>query len=568
MEIPNNCYDGKYCFIIEVNDQKNICLGISRINDSRILQKLATGIKDPSEKKSKLELQDLALKHFENTVLRDDDGRLFDYEQVLVDREKEGIIEKIAQDEPKNGGKLRYLPNRPVFKENSTTKIRPVFDGSTHHGKSCSLNDCVEKGHNLIKMIPSILNRFRLGKIGVISDIRKAFLQISLHENDMDILRFFRWEAAVLNHQFKQAPEHWEKAAEKLKDSMYVDNCVASGDSSEELESFQRDSIKLLALGTFDLRGWRHSDIESNFDFQDNQQKSDPQEIQVLGLMWNMKEDTLSISYRETESKKEVTKRRILFLAHRIFDPIGFTCPITLIPKLLIQECWKIEASCDSKLPIDIERKFETWKKQLIEIQDFKVPRRLSNLDLKDTNLSLQVFCDASKSSYDTCVFLRAEREDEVTYQLIQARSKVAPLKGTSIPRLELLACTIGARIADSVKMDLHVEIVDVTYWSDSMDALHWIKRDSPWATFVANRVEEIRSLSSKENWRYVPGMQNPTNLPSKGCSVKPLKKIRWWEGPSWLKNSTEDCPKSELFPDMEVIKSEKKKTIITAAAT
>ncbi|GFV66015.1 uncharacterized protein TNCV_4086901 [Trichonephila clavipes] len=230
-------------------------------------------------------------------------------------------------------------------------------------------------------MIPAILNCFHLGKIGVISDIRKAFLKISLHENDMDFLRFLWWEggnskkaviyrhrrvvfgiscspfllAAILNHHFKQAPEHLE-AAEKLKDSMYVDYCLASVDSSKELESFQRDSTELLALGKFDLRGWRHSDIESNFDFQDNQQKSDPQEIQVLGLMWNVKEDTFPISYRETESK-EVTKRRILSLAHRIFDPIGFTCPITLIPKLLIQECWKIEASWDSKLQIDIERK-------------------------------------------------------------------------------------------------------------------------------------------------------------------------------------------------------------------
>ncbi|GFY44580.1 uncharacterized protein TNIN_435861 [Trichonephila inaurata madagascariensis] len=158
----------------------------------------------------------------------------------------------------------------------------------------------------------------------------------------------------------------------------------------------------------------------------------------------------------------------------------------------LFSSYWKIEASWDSKLPIDIERKFETWKKQLIGIQDLKVPRRLSNLDLKDTNLSLQVFCDASKLLYTTCVFLRAEREGEVTCQLIQARSKVVPLKGTSIPGLELLACTIGARIADSVKKDLHMENVDVTYWSDSMDALHWIKRDGPWATFVANRVEEI----------------------------------------------------------------------------
>ncbi|GFT86273.1 integrase catalytic domain-containing protein [Trichonephila clavipes] len=463
---------------MEVNDQKNICLGISRINDSRVLQKLTThnifisdssannkhsdeihillgsdiigklftgeikqlsegltavntrlggtvmgkfsceskfelknsllvhslftnrekisdlweldslGIKDPSEKKSKLELQDLALKHFENTVLRDDE-----------DWEKEGIIEKIAQDEPKNGGKFHYLPHRPVFKENSTTEIRPVFDGSAHHGKSCSLNDCVEKGgHNLIEMIPAILNRFRLGKIGVLSDIRKAFVQIFLHENGMNFLPFLWWEggnlekaviyrhrrvvfevscspfllAAVLKHHFKQAPEHLEKAAEKLIDSMFVDNCVASVDSSEELESFQRDSTELLALGKFDLRGWRHSDIESNFDFQDNQQKSDPEEILVLRLMWNVKEDTFSISYRETESKEEVTKRIILLLAHRYFDPIGFTCPITLITELLIEECWKIETSRNSKLQIDIERKFERWKTSRFHV-DYRI---------------------------------------------------------------------------------------------------------------------------------------------------------------------------------------------------
>ncbi|GFV21514.1 reverse transcriptase domain-containing protein [Trichonephila clavipes] len=237
-----------------------IIFKIEKISDLGKIDSL--GIKDLSEKKSKLELQDLALKHFENTVF------LFDYEKVFVDWEKEGIIEKIAQYESKDGGKFHYLPHRPVFKENSTTKIRPVFDGSAHHGKSCSLNDCVEKGPILIEMIPVILNRFLLGKIGVTSDIRKAFFQISLHEHDMNFLRFL----------------------------------------------------------------WREG---GNFE--------------------------KPVIYRETESK-EVTKRRILSLAHRFFYPIGFTCPIILITELLIQECWKIETSWNSKLQIDIERKFEVEK--------------------------------------------------------------------------------------------------------------------------------------------------------------------------------------------------------------
>ncbi|GFT88104.1 uncharacterized protein TNCV_2449381 [Trichonephila clavipes] len=130
---------------------------------------------------------------------------------------------------------------------------------------------------------------------------------------------FVDWEKKGIIEKIVQ--DEPKMAAEKLIDSMFVDNCVASVDSSEELESFQRDSTELLALGKFDLRGCRHSDIESNFDFQDNQQKYDPQEIQVLGLLWNVKEDTLSISYRETESK-EVTKRRILYLAHQILTQL------------------------------------------------------------------------------------------------------------------------------------------------------------------------------------------------------------------------------------------------------
>ncbi|GFY74347.1 uncharacterized protein TNIN_440451 [Trichonephila inaurata madagascariensis] len=128
------------------------------------------GINDPSEKKSKLELQDLALKHFENTVLRDDEGRyivsipriernekledhyslakgrlektvktlkftgrLFDYEQVFVDWEKEGIIEKIAKINPKSGGKFHYLP-KDLLKENSTI-VSSCVCGSAHQGK-------------------------------------------------------------------------------------------------------------------------------------------------------------------------------------------------------------------------------------------------------------------------------------------------------------------------------------------------------------------------------------------------------------------------------------------------
>ncbi|KFM68098.1 hypothetical protein X975_25247, partial [Stegodyphus mimosarum] len=111
-------------------------------------------------------------------------------------------------------------------------------------------------------------------------------------------------------------------AAEKLKDSMYVDNCVTSVNSVEELESFQRDAKELLAMGKFDLRGWLHSEMcGQTFEREIEHQKSDLPEVMVLGLAWNLEEDSLSVTYRETETKGEfITKRKILSLAHRIFD--------------------------------------------------------------------------------------------------------------------------------------------------------------------------------------------------------------------------------------------------------
>ncbi|GIY70446.1 reverse transcriptase [Caerostris extrusa] len=99
---------------------------------------------------------------------------------------------------------------------------------------------------------------------------------------------------------------------------------------------------------------------------------------------------------------------------------------------------------------------FKKWKNRVIELKKIAILRRLSRLSFK-----------------------------QVTCQLLQARSRVAHLKNITIVRLELLACYIGARLADTVKKDLKLEDVDVFYWSDSMDALHCIKKEGPWKTFV-----------------------------------------------------------------------------------
>ncbi|GFV98103.1 transposable element Tcb2 transposase [Trichonephila clavipes] len=170
--------------------------------------------------------------------------KLKEYQEVFNQWGNDGIIEEINPDEIDTKGLgVHYLPHRAVFKDNSTTKVRPVFDGFAKTKNSVSINDCLEKGPNLIEMIPAILNRFGWGEIGVISNIKQAFLQIALNEVDRDVLHFIWWRegdshntvyyrhcrvvfgiscspfllAAILNYVLDQAEEHVKSIAMKLK---------------------------------------------------------------------------------------------------------------------------------------------------------------------------------------------------------------------------------------------------------------------------------------------------------------------------------------------------------------
>lgn len=591
------------------------------------LWKLDTlGILDPGQKESRQEIEKAAEEHFNRNIRIVEDGRyevalpwihghpplpscrnvaerrlkncveslkkserLEDYEAVFQEWLQEKIIEEVSlSDDIEND---HYLPHRAVFKENSTTKIRPVFDGSCKIKGFPSINDCLEKGPNLVELIPSIINRFRLKSIGVISDIRKAFLQIQLNQFDRPFLKFLWWEkgdpkklkifqhrrvvfgltcspyllGATLQYHLKHAPEEFKPTAEKLLDSFYIDNCVTSVDNEKELETFINESKALLSTAQFDLRGWEHTSVCPKLE---NTDTADKDNVPVLGLSWDLNKDTLSIDLREDKSDQEIlTKRKILSLTHKVFDPIGYTSPFTLLPKIMLQECWQLKISWDAELPSTIKKKFEKWKNQLTDLRNIEIPRCLGIFTLPQ-NLSLHVFCDASKLAYATCIFLRSKDQNSISCQLVQARTRVSPLKSITIPRLELLACTIGARLAKSVKTDLRMPDLATFFWSDSNNALYWIKKNDQWAPFVYNRVQEIRKLTNPEDWHYVPGSLNPADLPSRGCSAEYLKKTRWWEGPQWLKESQETWPNDTMEPDFEIINSEKRKTVVTATNT
>ncbi|UYV62904.1 hypothetical protein LAZ67_2002387 [Cordylochernes scorpioides] len=235
---------------------------------------------------------------------------------------------------------------------------------------------------------------------------------------------------------------------------------------------------------------------------------------------------------------------------------------------LILQETWIQKLTWDEVLPGCLVQRFWKWFSKLKHLPNIEIPRWLCFKDSYVEKTTLHIFCDASQFAYATCIFLRIEKEDRVDIQLIQARTRVAPLKKLTIPRLELLACLIGARLAANVIQDLEFEEIPRFYWTDSTNALCWIQREDNWAAFVMNRVKEIHNLSSPESWRHIPGRLNPADLPSRGCSAESLKETRWWEGPAWLKVSQEEWPKSTIIPNLEIVYSERRKTILNTLCT
>ncbi|GFU83202.1 integrase catalytic domain-containing protein [Trichonephila clavipes] len=227
---------------------------------------------------------ELCLKRLESTTRKlEKIGFREKYHEVFRKWLAEGVIEEIPGKELPV--RTHYLPHRPVIKETSATssmKIRPVFDASAKINNHPSLNDCLETGNNLIESVPAILARFRLKPIGVISDIRRAFLQISLHEKDRDFVRFLWYDnegnirtnrharvafgvtsspfllMAVINyHLLKESVKerYSEEFLKKLQDSFYVDNCVTRVQNNAELRIFVESATNVMKEGMFDLRG-------------------------------------------------------------------------------------------------------------------------------------------------------------------------------------------------------------------------------------------------------------------------------------------------------------------------
>ena len=269
----------------------------------------------------------------------------------------------------------------------------------------------------------------------------------------------------------------------------------------------------------------------------------------ALGLKWNTRTDSLvfmiELDSLKLKSETLYTKRELASLAAKIFDPIGLISPFTVRSKLLLQSLWTQGVGWDDELPEETSRKWVQWVQELSELEQLHIPRSYIDWPLSQhAKVELHAFGDASEVAYATAIYIRVvPREGKASTSLVMSKTRVAPVRKISLPRLELMAAVITARLCIYVKDAIDCPISRIVCWTDNSSTLHWIRGSaSQWKPFVANRVIEIQSLMDHSVWRYCPWPHNPADLPTRALSVSKLRESRlWWKEPSWLQEVEKD---------------------------
>ena len=518
-------------------------------------------------------------KQNEKSLLRK--GRLDDFNAVLREYVELDHAELVPKNEklPPN---VFYLPVHRVFKESSTTtKLRAVFDASARSTNGVSLNDTLEAGPNLYPLLPDVLIRFRYHKIGLSADISKMFREILLSQKERNLHRFFMRDVEGQIHDYRMkrltfgvklspylatqvirhiAESHstsHPEACKAILEDFYVDNFLSGAETVEEAEQLRKQLCQLLLSAGMTLRKWRTSsdDLrcvipEELIESKDLILTTPDAAPKALRVHWDVANDSLHISTPSTTSTDKITKRTIASATAKVFYIRGLFAPAIIPAKVLLQSLWKLPVKWDDTVPNDIQKKWIEWTATLPIITNFSIPRRMTQNDSPVIFRALHGFSDASSMAYGAAVYLRIMHENMTTsVSLITAKARVLPVKAITIPRAELTAAHLLAKLLEHVAKLLHISQAQIFAWTDSIIVLCWLQKpSSSLKTFVANRVSSIQEILPSSKWRHVPTNQNPADLLSRGMDANQLvRNSLWWNGPKWLAEMPSHWPTDPL---------------------
>lgn len=460
-----------------------------------------------------------------------------------------------------------YLSHHGVYNNKDQDKIRAAFDCSVvYQGES--LNRNLLQDPDLTNNLLGILCRFRQDSTALMCDLKAMFHQVKVKVEDRNFLRFFWWEDGNFNgdpvmyrmssHLFgatsspgcanvclRRTADDYERdceteAANFVRDNFYVDDGLKSVPSPSDAVSLIESTKTLCKKGGFHLHkiiSNTHIVIETippndrTKGIKDLVPNCDVLPIErALGVQWCVESDTLQ--FKIELSDRPLTRRGVLAIVSSVFDPLGVLSPFVLLGKKILQQLCREAKDWDENIPAYLLQDWNRWRKDICLLAKLKVPRCYKPDDFgKIKVVELHSFSDASEVGYGQCSYLRLVDGDSRIYcSLVMAKSRVAPLKPITIPRLELTAALVNAKVGSSLGKELDYDQINEVYWTDSRVVLGYIFNNARrFHVFVANRVQQIRDLTSVDRWRYIPTKFNPADVASRGLDAQRLIDNKEW---------------------------------------
>ena len=508
-----------------------------------------------------------------------------EYKAFMEDMILSGYAERV-DDQMGPIGKTWYLSHHGVRHPRKDT-LRVVHDCSAKF-HNVSLNDVLLQGPDLSNNLVGVLCRFRKERIAIQGDIKSMFLQVRVSKHHRDLLRFLWWENGDISKQLKtyrmtvfmfgtvcspscaglalkqtaidKSQKFNERTLQSVRESFYVDDFLDSYPNAVTASTQLKDVTKLVAKGGFELTKWVSNNRNVIMSVPEAKRAKEligldlestelPVE-KVLGLIWNVEQDTLC--FRVQHKDKPMTRRGMLSITNSIYDPTGMGQPILQPVKVLMQTLCRMKLGWDDPIPQIYASAWTKWLEDLPKVQEFNIPRCFKPPEFGSVvNIQLHHFSDASEKAYGAVSYIRLTNSaGRIHCSILSGKTRLVPLNGSTIPRLELSAASISVASDRFLRKELNLPIDNSYFWTDSATVLRYLANtDKVFKTFVQNRINAIKESSEAEQWHFVPSQLNPADLPSRGLNVESFLKCKVWsQGPDFLWLHEDKWPKSPVI--------------------
>ncbi|GFW59840.1 uncharacterized protein TNCV_2917221 [Trichonephila clavipes] len=511
--------------------------------------------------------KDIALKRLGSmwNRLARDENYLNLYREFLRDYERLDHMKEVTNEtEPEI---TYYATHHGIYRpEKSTTKLRVVFNCFSLTDNGISLNDIQYNGGVIQEDLYAQMLRFRTYTYAFTADIKMMYRTILINTKQLNLQRIVWCESEhespkiyelstvtygtvsatylaqrTLTQLSMDEEANFPIAASVLRNNLYMDDVYCGAATLEEAIVLRQQLKGILNCAGMELHKLCANHEKLSPDPKQNYNFATLTETKRLGVSWKPNLNCFFIKVKVCLDSS-YTKRDVLSTIAKIFDSVRLMAPVIFKAKIFLQRLWRSKLEWNDLLPAEEYQEWQQFLVSLENINNIEIPRCI--LVAFPEVIKIHGFADASEWCYGAAVYCKSKNlKSETLVRLITSKSRVAPIKSLTIPRLELCAAVLLAKLVKRVVAALQLETAELYLWSDSMIVLEWLRKEPmDLKTFVQNRVAKIQEFYPNQLWRHVSSDQNPAGLVSQGVDPdKLLQQNLSFNGPTFL--SGDDYP-------------------------